>query len=223
MGQKVHPYGFRLGIIKDWQAKWYSERQYARFLQQDIRLRQAIKQKCPDGGIAQVEIERPGDEVCLTLHSARPGILIGRKGQNIEALRLDLERITSERVRLTIREIEKPELEACLVARNIAERIEARVPFRRVMKQATFRTLEAGAKGIKIKCSGRLGGLEISRSETVHQGQMPLHTLRADISYGLTEAHTIMGCVGIKVWIYRGDILPEPRRESAAAEESQIS
>ena len=223
MGQKVHPYGFRLGIIKDWQAKWYSERQYARFLQQDIRLRQAIKQKCPDGGIAQVEIERPGDEVCLTLHSARPGILIGRKGQNIEALRLDLERITSERVRLTIREIEKPELEACLVALNIAERIEARVPFRRVMKQATFRTLEAGAKGIKIKCSGRLGGLEISRSETVHQGQMPLHTLRADISYGLTEAHTIMGCVGIKVWIYRGDILPEPRRESAAAEESQIS
>jgi small subunit ribosomal protein S3 len=223
LGQKVHPYGFRLGIIKDWQAKWYSERQYARFLQQDIRLRQAIKQKCPDGGIAQVEIERPGDEVCLTLHSARPGILIGRKGQNIEALRLDLERITSERVRLTIREIEKPELEACLVARNIAERIEARVPFRRVMKQAAFRTLEAGAKGIKIKCSGRLGGLEIARSETVHQGQMPLHTLRADISYGLTEAHTIMGCVGIRVWIYRGDILPEPRRESAAAEESQIS
>jgi small subunit ribosomal protein S3 len=223
LGQKVHPYGFRLGIAKDWQAKWYAEKHYAQFLQQDLKLRRAIKKGCPDGGIARVEIERQGDEVCLTLYSARPGILIGRKGQNVEALRSELEKISGERIRLTIREIERPELEACLVAQNIADQIERGVPFRRAMRQATFRTLQAGAKGIKVKCAGRLGGREIARAETLHQGQVPLHTLRADIDYGLTEAHTAMGCIGVKVWIYRGDILPEVRRESATTEASEVS
>jgi small subunit ribosomal protein S3 len=223
LGHKVHPFGFRLGIIKEWQAKWYTEKDYGRFLQQDLKLRRVIEQKSREYGIAQVEIERPGNEVSVTIYSARPGVLIGRGGQNVEALRAELERSSKEKVRLTIREIERPELVACLVAQSIAERIEARTPFRRVMKQAAFRTLQAGAKGIKIKCSGRLGGAEIARSETHHEGQMPLHTLRADIDYGFTEAHTLMGRIGVKVWIYKGDILPEVRSESVTTEASEVS
>jgi len=224
LGQKVHPYGFRLGISRDWQAKWYSEKNYTRFLLDDLKLRRTLEQKCSGGAaVARVEIERPGDEVCLTLYSARPGILIGRGGQNVEALRSELEKISRVKIRLTIREVEHPELEACLVAQSIAERIEDRIPFRRAMKQAAFRTLQAGAKGIKIMCSGRLGGLEIARSATHHQGQMPLHKLRADIDYGFTEAHTVMGRVGVKVWIYKGDILPEVEKESVTAEASKAS
>jgi len=223
LGHKVHPFGFRLGIIKEWQAKWYTEKDYGRFLQQDLKLRRVIEQKSREYGIAQVEIERPGNEVSVTIYSARPGVLIGRGGQNVEALRAELERSSKEKVRLTIREIERPELVACLVAQSIAERIEARTPFRRVMKQAAFRTLQAGAKGIKIKCSGRLGGAEIARSQTHHEGQMPLHTLRADIDYGFTEAHTLMGRIGVKVWIYKGDILPEVRSESVTTEASEVS
>lgn len=223
MGHKVHPFGFRLGITKGWQAKWYAEKNYGRFLQQDLKLRRVIEQKSREYGIAQVEIERPGNEVSVTIYSARPGVLIGRGGQNVEALRAELEKSSAEKIRLTIREIERPELVACLVAQSIAERIEARVPFRRVMKQAAFRTLQAGAKGIKMKCSGRLGGAEIARSETRHEGQMPLHTLRADIDYGFTEAHTLMGRIGVKVWIYKGDILPEVRSESVTTETSEVS
>lgn len=223
MGHKVHPFGFRLGITKEWQARWYAKRDYLQFLQQDLRLRRVIRQKSREYRIAQVEIERPGSEVSITIHSARPGVLIGRGGQNVEALRARLEKSANEKIRLTIREVERPELAAGLVAENIAERIEARVPFRRVMKQAAFRTSEAGAKGIKIKCSGRLGGREIARSETRHQGQMPLHTLRADIDYGLAEAHTVMGRVGVKVWIYKGDIFPEVRREGVTTKTSEVS
>jgi len=223
LGHKVHPFGFRLGITKGWQAKWYAEKDYGRFLQQDLKLRRVIEQKSREYGIAQVEIERPGNEVSVTIYSARPGVLIGRGGQNVEALRAELEKSSAEKIRLTIREIERPELVACLVAQSIAERIEARVPFRRVMKQAAFRTLQAGAKGIKMKCSGRLGGAEIARSETRHEGQMPLHTLRADIDYGFTEAHTLMGRIGVKVWIYKGDILPEVRSESVTTETSEVS
>lgn len=223
MGHKVHPFGFRLGITKGWQAKWYAEKDYGRFLQQDLKLRRVIEQKSREYGIAQVEIERPGNEVSVTIYSARPGVLIGRGGQNVEALRAELEKSSAEKIRLTIREIERPELVACLVAQSIAERIEARVPFRRVMKQAAFRTLQAGAKGIKMKCSGRLGGAEIARSETRHEGRMPLHTLRADIDYALVEAHTLMGRIGVKVWIYKGDILPEVRSESVTTETSEVS
>ncbi len=223
MGHKVHPFGFRLGITKEWQAKWYAEKDYGRFLQQDLKLRRVIEQKSREYGIAQVEIERPGNEVSVTIYSARPGVLIGRGGQNVEALRAELEKSSAGKIRLTIREIERPELVACLVAQSIAERIETRVPFRRVMKQAALRTLQAGAKGIKIKCSGRLGGAEIARSETRHEGKMPLHTLRADIDYALVEAHTLMGCIGVKVWIYKGDIFPEMRSESVTTETSEVS
>lgn len=223
MGQKVHPYAFRLGVNRDWLAKWYAEKNYTRFLLDDIKLRKIVEEKCSGGAIAQLEIARPGDEVHLTIYSARPGILIGRGGQNVEALKSELEKVSGNKIRLTIREVEHPELEACLVARSIAERIEERIPFRRAMKQAAFRTLQAGAKGIKIRCSGRLGGVEIARSETLHQGQMPLHKLRANIDYGFAEAHTIMGRIGIKVWIYKGDIVPEMKEKSATAETSEVS
>jgi small subunit ribosomal protein S3 len=223
LGQKVHPYGFRLGINKDWQAKWYAEKDYARFLLDDMRLRKVVEQKCSGGAVARVEIERPGDEVCLTLYSARPGILIGRGGQNVEALKSELEKVSGNKVRLTIREIEHPELQASLVGQSIAERLEERIPFRRAMKQAAFRTLQAGAKGIRIRCGGRLGGLEIARAETLHEGQMPLHKLRADIDYGFAEAHTIMGRIGVKVWIYKGDIISEVKEKSATAETSEVS
>jgi len=222
LGQKVHPCGFRLGVNKDWQAKWYAEKNYTRFLLEDLKLRKVINEKCAGGAVARVEIERRGDEVNITVYSARPGILIGRGGQNVEALRAELEKVSGDRIRLTIREIEHPELAATLVAQSIAERIEERIPFRRAMKQAVFRTLQAGAKGIKVTCGGRLGGVEIARSETIHQGQMPLHKIRADIDYGFAEAHTIMGRIGIKVWIYRGDVMPEVKEKSATAEASEV-
>jgi small subunit ribosomal protein S3 len=223
LGQKVHPYGFRLGINRDWRARWYAEKNYTRFLLDDLKLRKVAEQKCLGGAVARLEIERSGDEVYLTLYSARPGILIGRGGQNVEALKSELEKVSGDKIRLTIREIEHPELEASLVARSIAERLEERIPFRRAMKQAAFRTLQAGAKGIKIRCGGRLGGAEIARSETLHQGQMPLHKLRADIDYALAEAHTIMGRIGVKVWIYKGDIMPEVKEKSATTETSEVS
>jgi len=223
LGQKVHPCGFRLGVNQDWRARWYAEKNYARFLLDDLKLRRVVEQQCPGGAVARVEIERSGDEVHLTLYSARPGILIGRGGQNVEALKSDLEKVTGDKIRLTIREVEHPELEALLVARSIAGRLEERIPFRRAMKQAAFRTLQAGAKGIKIRCGGRLGGLEIARTETLHQGQMPLHKLRANIDYGLVEAHTLMGRIGVKVWIYKGDIIPEMKEKSATAETSEVS
>ena len=222
MGQKVHPYAFRLGVNRDWLAKWYAEKNYTRFLLDDIKLRKIVQERCSGGAIARLEIERAGDEVYLTIYSARPGILIGRGGQNVEALKSELEKVTGDKIRLTIREVEHPELEASLVAQSIAERIEERVPFRRAMKQAAFRTLQAGAKGIKITCSGRLGGVEIARSERLHQGQMPSHKLRANIDYGFAEAHTIMGRIGVKVWIYKGDIMPEIKEKSAATETSEV-
>lgn len=223
MGQKVHPVGFRLGITKGWQAKWYAGKEYGTLLLQDLQLRKVLQRRARECGIARVEIERTGSEVFVTVFSARPGILIGRGGQNVEALRRELEQVAKERVRLTIREVDQPELVAALVAFNVAERLEARVPYRRVMKQASFRTMQAGAQGVKIRVGGRLGGAEIARSQTVHEGRMPLHTLRADIDYGFTEARTIMGRIGVKVWVYRGEILPEARRRSATTETSQVS
>ncbi|HEU65700.1 MAG TPA: 30S ribosomal protein S3 [Chloroflexi bacterium] len=222
MGQKVHPCGFRLGVNQDWRARWYTEKNYAQFLLGDLKLRRVVEQKCQGGAVARVEVERPGDEVHLTIYSARPGILIGRGGQNVEVLKSDLEKVSGDKIRLTIREVEHPELEASLVARSIAERLEERIPFRRVMRQASFRTLQAGAKGVKITCGGRLGGLEIARSETLRQGQMPLHKLRANIDYDFAEAHTLMGRIGVKVWIYKGDIIPETKEKSATAETSEV-
>jgi len=223
LGHKVHPLGFRLGVNQDWRAKWYAGKNYAQFLLDDLTLRRVVEHKCIGGAVARVDIERSGDEVYLTLYSARPGILIGRGGQNVEALKSDLENASGDKIRLTIREVERPELEALLVARSIAGRLEERIPFRRAMRQAAFRTMQAGARGIKIMCRGRLGGLEIARTETVRQGQMPLHKLRANIDYGFAEAHTLMGRIGVKVWIYKGDIVPEVKETSATAETSEVS
>jgi small subunit ribosomal protein S3 len=212
-----------LGIFRTWTAKWYAEKNYAHLLQKDLKLRRVIEPKCREAGIARVEIERPGDGIYITFYAARPGILIGRGGQNVEALKKELEKTIGERVKLTIREVETPQLQACLVAQNMAERIEDGIPFRRVMRQAVYKTLEAGAKGIKIRCSGRLGGAEIARTEALRQKRVPLHTLHADIDYGFAEAHTIMGRIGIKVWIYKGDIIPERSQESVTAKASEVS
>jgi len=223
VGHKVHPYGFRIGIIRGWHARWYTEKHYTEFLQEDLKLRQVIAEKCADGGVARVEIERSGNEIMVTLYSARPGIVIGRGGQRAEELKAHLEEICGKRVRLSIKETEQPELEAALVARAIADQIERRMAFRRAMKQAAFRTMQAGAKGIKISCAGRLGGVEIARRETTLQGQLPLHKLCADIDYGFAEAKTTLGNIGIKVWIYKGDITPEVSRELVAAETSEVS
>jgi small subunit ribosomal protein S3 len=209
LGHKVHPLGFRIGVIRDWQSRWYAERGYSEFLHEDLKLRQAIEAIGPEAAISDVEIERQANKVSVTIHTARPGVVIGRGGQRVDELRLQLEGLIGKRIQLNILEVQQPELDAYLVARAIADQIEHRVAFRRAIKQAIFRTTQAGAKGIRISCAGRLGGTEIARREIMHQGQVPLHTLRADIDYGFTEAHTTLGRIGVKVWVYRGDILPE--------------
>ena len=225
MGHKVHPVGFRLGVIKDWQSKWYSETNYAEFVQEDSRLREEIRRKYPEAAISLIEIDRQAKDITITLYTARPGIVIGRGGQRVDEMRQHLEGLIGKRIRLNIQEVRQPELDAYLVARSVAEQIERRVAYRRAMKQAIFRTIQAGAKGIKVSCAGRLGNAEIARRNTSHQGQVPLHTLRADIDYGFTEAHTTLGRIGVKVWIYKGQILPElkvteveEKPEEAAAE-----
>jgi len=214
LGHKVHPVGFRLGVIRDWQAKWYADANYAEWLHEDVKLRDAIKNKYSDAAISLVEIDRQAKEVTVTIHTARPGIVIGRGGQRVDELRLYLEKLISKKIRLNIQEIRQPELDAFLVARTIADQMERRIAYRRAIKQAMFRTVQAGAKGVRVSCSGRLGDAEIARRQTTHQGQVPLHTLRADIDYGFTEARTTMGRIGVKVWIYRGEILPELKKET---------
>ncbi len=209
MGHKVHPIGFRLGVIKDWQSKWYSDTHYAEFVQEDKKLREEIKSKYPEAAISLIEIDRQAKDVTISLYTARPGIVIGRGGQRVDEMRQHLEKLVGKRIRLNIQEIRQPELDAYLVARSVAEQIERRVAYRRAMKQAIFRTIQSGAKGIKVSCAGRLGNAEIARRQTSHQGQVPLHTLRADIDYGFTEARTTLGRIGVKVWIYKGQILPE--------------
>lgn len=227
MGRKVNPVSFRIGVIRDWQARWYADKNYSELLQEDFKLRQAIQSKYTEAGVSLVEIERQANEVSITIHTARPGIVIGRGGQRVDEARLYLEKLVGKRIRLNIREIHQPELDAYLVARTVAEQMERRIAHRRAMKQAIFRTLQAGAKGIRVKCSGRLGGSEIARRETLHQGRVPLQTLRADIDYGFTEANTTLGRIGVKVWIYKGDILPEAKEmeteETTAEVESASS
>ncbi len=218
MGRKVHPMGFRIGIIRDWQAKWYADKHYVEFLHEDLKLRQAIRSGYNEAGISQVEIDRQANKVVVTIYTARPGVVIGRGGQRVDEMRQHLESLVGKRIQLNIQEIRQPELDAYLVARSVAEQIERRVAYRRVMKQAIFRTLQAGAKGMRINCAGRLAGAEIARREMTHEGQVPLHTLRADIDYGFTEARTAMGRIGVKVWIYKGDILPEPKMVEVKAE-----
>jgi small subunit ribosomal protein S3 len=215
LGHKVHPIGFRLGVIKDWQSKWYSETHYAEFILEDNKLREYIKAKYPEAAISLVEIDRQAKEVTITLHTARPGIVIGRGGSRVDEMRQNLEALIGKKIRLNIQEIRQPELDAYLVARSVAEQIERRVAYRRAMKQAIFRTLQSGAKGIKVSAAGRLANAEIARRQTLHEGQVPLHTLRADIDYGFTEAVTTMGRIGVKVWIYKGQVLPEKVAEVA--------
>lgn len=211
MGHKVHPYGFRIGIIRDWRSRWYDEKHYAQLVHEDIAIRRIIFSNYREAGVSVVEIERKANEVTVTVHTARPGVVIGRGGQRVDELRLLLESHTGKKVRLNIQEIREPELDATLVAQNIAEQFRRRVSYRRVIKQSISRTMLRGAKGVKIKCSGRLGGAEIARHEVGHEGSVPLHTLRADIDYGFAESLTAMGLIGIKVWIYKGDILPEAK------------
>ncbi|MDP2327428.1 MAG: 30S ribosomal protein S3 [Chloroflexi bacterium HGW-Chloroflexi-9] len=210
MGRKIHPYGFRVGVTKDWQSRWYARHdQYAELALEDFRLRKLIMRTLPEAGVSRVTIERNANQLTLTLNTAKPGIVIGRGGQNAEMLRQLLQNATDKRVRLNIEEIRVPELDAYLVARSVADQLERRVAFRRAMKQAVQRTMGRGALGCRVKIGGRLGGSEMSRVEQEMQGRVPLHTLRADIDYGLAEANTTFGVIGVKCWIYKGDVTPE--------------
>lgn len=211
MGHKVHPYSLRIGIIRGWQSRWFARGKiYTQLLQEDMNLRKAIFSRYARGDVARVEVERNGNEVTVLVFTARPGIVIGRGGQRVDELRSYLEKLLGRRVRLNIQEIREPELDAYLVACSIAEQLERRVSFRRAMKQAITRSLQRNAKGIRVICAGRLAGAELARREMERQGRVPLHTLRADIDYGNAEARTALGRVGVKVWIYKGDILKEP-------------
>jgi small subunit ribosomal protein S3 len=217
MGHKVHPVGFRLGIIRGWDAKWYADKHYVTYLQEDLKIRKAVRSMYPEAGVSQIEIDRQANAVTLTIHTARPGILIGRGGQRVDEMRNTLEKLIGKKIQLNIREIQQPELDAFLVARSVADQMERRVAYRRAMKQTLLRTIQAGAQGMRIRCAGRLDGAEIARKVIMHEGRVPLHTIRADIDYGLTEAHTVMGRIGVKVWIYKGDILPEKEEVETAA------
>lgn len=221
MGQKIHPIGFRVGVIRDWESKWYLSKGYADALVEDVKLRQYIKNKLNAAAISKIEIERTANRVKVTLHTARPGIIIGRGGKGVDDLRADLEKTVQKTVHVNVQEIRRPELDAQLIAESIAAQLEKRVSHKRAMRQAIIRTMRMGAKGIKTQASGRLGGSEMARRESDKQGKIPLHTLRADIDYGFAEAATTYGNIGIKVWIYRGDILPGQRVESFAAEKQE--
>jgi len=219
LGQKVHPTGFRLGVVKGWQSRWFAGRDYKDILAEDYAIRNMINKELANASVSRIEIERAAaNQVAITIHTARPGIVIGKSGEKVDRLRAELEAKTHKRVRLNILEIRQPELDATLVGRSIAEQLEKRVAFRRAMKQAVQKALRAGAKGVKIIVGGRLGGAEIARSEKEVEGKVPLHTLRADIDYGQAEAHTTFGVIGIKVWIYKGDVLPSKRAAAEAAE-----
>ena len=208
MGQKVHPIGMRVGIIRDWDAKWYAEKEYAEFLHEDLRIRKFIATKLADAAVSTIEIERAANRVNISIHTAKPGMVIGKGGSEVENLRKELNKLTGKRVHINIVEIKKPDLDAKLVREGIARQLENRVAFRRAQKQAIQRAMRAGAKGIKTQVSGRLNGADIARSEGYSEGTVPLHTLRADIDYAWEEADTTYGKLGVKVWIYRGEILP---------------
>jgi small subunit ribosomal protein S3 len=213
LGQKVHPYGFRLGVIKSWRSRWYSEKEYAANLQEDLRIRTYVKNRLIHAGVSAVEIERKSSRVHVIIHTARPGIVIGKKGAEIENLKKDLQKFTQKEVSITIQEIRRPETDAQLTAENVAMQLERRIAFRRAMKKTVLSSMKLGAKGIKIHVAGRLGGAEMARSEWYREGRVPLHTLRADIDYGFAEANTTYGKIGVKVWIYKGEVLPSFSRE----------
>ncbi len=231
MGQKVHPYGFRIGYTKTWHSRWFSKKDYAKLLQEDLELKGNLMARLKAAGVSSIEVDRPGNKLRVTIYTSRPGIIIGRKGAEIEKLKVDLAKKTGREVFIDIQEVHKPELDAQLVCDSIALQLEKRVAFRRAMRKAVDSALRFGCKGIKIRVSGRLNGAEIARSEWYLQGQLPLHTLRADIDYGFTEALTTYGKIGIKTWVYRGDVLdigarrlgglrgdPEPRRSAGRRE-----
>jgi len=208
LGQKVHPIGFRLGVIKTWDSKWYAEADYAKLLHEDLAIRKFLKKRLYNSGVSKIEIERAANKTKVNIHTARPGLIIGKKGSEVETIKKDLATLTSKEVFLNIHEVRKPELDAQLVAENVALQLERRITFRRAMKKSVTSALKFGAKGIRITCSGRLGGAEIARTEWYREGRVPLHTLRADIDYGFAEAKTTYGLIGIKVLIFKGEILP---------------
>jgi small subunit ribosomal protein S3 len=217
VGRKVHPLGFRLGYNKDWLARWYAEGEsYVDLLLEDVSIRKTIRESLQRAAISTVEIERFPKQIRITIHSARPGVVIGRKGANVNALRSQLEQLTKKKVWVEVSEVERPELEASLVAESVAEQLERRISHKRAMKQAVTRAMRAGAQGIKIACSGRLSGAEMARREWVRDGRVPLQTLRADIDYACREALTTLGRIGVKVWVYRGELLPEGQQETAS-------
>ncbi len=217
MGQKVNPHGLRIGIIKDWDTKWYAtDKNFSEFLVEDNKIRKFVKNKLYISGISRIEIERAANKIKVNVHTAKPGLVIGKGGAGIEELRKEVEALTGKSVLINITEIKSPELDAQLVAENIASQLEKRISFRRAMRQTMSRAMKLGAKGIKTACSGRLGGAEIARSEHYHEGTIPLQTLRADIDYGFAEANTTYGKIGVKTWIYKGEVLPAVKREKKA-------
>jgi small subunit ribosomal protein S3 len=224
MGHKVHPYGFRLGVTRTWTAKWYHDKEYTDLLKEDIAIRQLVDKRLSNASVSGLEIERNFGQVTVTVHTAKPGIVIGKGGQNVEILRQQIGALTKRKVKLEIKEIRQPELDAYLVATNISQQLSRRIAFKKAMKQSIQRSMKAGAKGVKIMVSGRLGGAEMSRREWDREGRIPLGTLRADISYGQVHAHTTYGRIGVKVWIYRGDLAPErqlPREATLPAQAGQ--
>ena len=215
MGQKVNPVGLRIGIIRDWESKWYAGKNFGDLLLEDIKIREHLKTKLKDSAVSHIEIERAANRVNVTIHTAKPGLVIGKGGAEVENLRGQIEKICADKkVHINISEIRNQDLDAILVAESIAQQLERRVSFRRALKQAIQRTMRAGAKGIKTQVGGRLGGAEIARSEGYSEGTVPLHTLRADIDYGTAEAHTTYGRIGVKVWVYRGEVLPTAKKQA---------
>ena len=217
MGQKVHPKGFRLGVIEGWDSRWYASREYSVLLHEDIRIRQFIKRRLYHAGISKIEIERAANKAKINIHTARPGIVIGKKGAEIDKLKSELNKLTSRDCFINIHEVRRPDIEAQLVAENVALQLERRVAFRRAMKEAVARAMRMGALGIRIQSSGRLGGAEIARREWYREGRVPLHTLRAEIAYGFAQAYTTYGVIGVKTWIFRGEVLTKQEEEQRTA------
>ncbi|MCB9707648.1 MAG: 30S ribosomal protein S3 [Myxococcales bacterium] len=216
MGQKTHPFGFRLGVTRTWNSKWYGDKQYARWLHEDLLLRKTIKKKFAHAGVASIEIERAANKVKVVIATSRPGIIIGKRGAGVEQLKAELQKLTENELFIDIQEVRRAETNAQLVAENIATQLERRVSFRRAMKKAVATAMKFGAKGVRVHAGGRLGGAEIAREESYREGRVPLHTLRADIEFGLAEAHTTYGIIGIKCWIFKGEILPQRQWRAGA-------
>ena len=218
MGQKVSPTGFRLGITEDWRSRWYADKNYAETLENDLAIRKFLDKRLKRAAVSQIEIERAGDKIKVIITTARPGVVIGKKGSEIDALRKDLEKIANGTVSVEVVEVKRPELDATLVAQSVAEQLEGRVAFRRAMRKAVQSAMKSGAKGIRIQCSGRLGGAEMSRREWYREGRVPLQTLRAKIDYGFATANTQMGAIGVQVWVYHGEVMPNQKMNNPALE-----